>query len=306
MSPRGGKGAALYSTLSDLQFPHLSKFSPDALDWLYEDVDIKKLLDWITANVSAQNYLSQDELDAYHQIPKSELLSGDVLEAALEAAADQDSDLSNEELERKIAKLETEIGWHEESADTMSMVKRRLVEKNNSDTIELGRLRSEAEKQSLEERRIQEQVLQVNSQYNSALLSLRTSLEQLVSEYTNPPVRSKDVDARVHLSHLQLQRIQEKEEELDSELGKLLNALFGSKFSELGIGGNVDVEDDGSVGLIDPNSDSVLELLRGRDKTEFLQLRSEINRVRAGIFRAEMDRIETAAKPSTSTSNLWR
>ena len=50
--------------------------------------------------------------------------------------------------------------------------------------------------------------------------------------------------------------------------------------------------------LIDPLSDTVVELVRGRDKAEFLHLKSEINRVRVSIFRDQMERIEMASKVS--------
>ena len=47
---------------------------------------------------------------------------------------------------------------------------------------------------------------------------------------------------------------------------------------------------------MDLGSSSCLELVRGRDRDEFLHLKSEINRLRVGIFRTEIQRIQTAAK----------
>ena len=40
------------------------------------------------------------------------LTGGKVLEEALDSLQDKDSNVSNEELERKIAELESELGWY--------------------------------------------------------------------------------------------------------------------------------------------------------------------------------------------------
>jgi len=89
----------------------------------------------------------------------------------------------------------------------------------------------------------------------------------------------------------------EVESDLDQELGVLISTLFGSKFKELGLGNDPQADvGHNEGGLIEPGSDACLELIRGREKQEFLHLRSEISRVRVSIFKTEMQRIEMEAK----------
>ena len=80
-----------------------------------------------------------------------------------------------------------------------------------------------------------------NLDSNRKFFYARYSLEGLLHEWTKPAVVNSQTDGRVHLTHLNLRNIEEKERELDAEIGKMLTTLFGSEFSDLGIGDNIEV-----------------------------------------------------------------
>lgn len=61
----------------------------------------------------------------------------------------------------------------------------------------------------------------------------RLSLEGLVQEFLKP---RGGRDEQVLQCRLNLGKVEEQEGELDRELGLLITDLFGSRFSELGIG----------------------------------------------------------------------
>jgi len=293
MAEGGGEG--FYSMLSELSFPHIKKYSPGTFEWLFEDERCREVLDYVTSHLTPENLVTKDELEAFQAIPPGDVLSGALLEEALEAAVDADAQLTAEDLTNEIAKLEAELGLQEERLETMSQVKQQLVNKTNSDAIALDTLRKEADQWTGEQRRKQEHVLEANASLNSGLASYSSSLERVISLHRRPHT----ADDALHLYELDLAKVWQVESDLDKELGVFISALFGSKFKELGLG-NVPKTDDGHDenigGLIEPGSDACLELIRGREKQEFLHLRSEISRVRVSIFKTEMQRIEMEAK----------
>jgi len=299
MSGTGGGGSGLYSALKSLQFPEIDKFTPDSLDWLFEDPASKEMWTWISKNVTQENYVDEDTIETFNQIPRGEVVVGSVLEAALESSKDEDPDLSNEDLEHQIAQLEAQLGWNEESLETMNLAKKRVIEKTDIESLALGSLRSELERETAEERRTQEHVLQINAQYNEVLRAISSTLEALIGEF------SLDPGPQVHLYNLDLEQLERREQELDVQVSGLITAMFGSRFNQLGMSVSIPIQDtDSSVGLINLGSDTCLELVRGRDKAEFRHLQSEIKRVRMSIYRAEIKRIETEAKSAGVLASL--
>jgi hypothetical protein len=242
-----------------------------------------------------ENSLTAEELDSFHQIPSGELLSEASLESALQSSAELDSDISTPELERRISLLEAELGWNEESLETLLHTKKGLADSCIEETRAQVSVREQSEKLRREERRRQEQVLETSVLFNTTLHQIRCTLEDLIHELqkTKP-----GVDEEVLLCRMNLSRVSKVESNLDHEIGLLITDLFGSRFSELGIGSVEKAKKDENEGLLDVGSDAVLELVRGRDKAEFFHLRSEINRVRVSIFRDEIARIEISAQAS--------
>lgn len=316
MAPhRADGGQGLYSTLSYLNFNELSRFTPEAFDWLYEDSESKRLLNWISDNLTNDNYVSSEQLDAYNQIPSNEILSGATLESALETAMDQDSelDLTNEHLEIKIAMLEAELGCNEGHLDTVSLAKQKLVDKTNTDLLDLDRLRLIADTESKKERKSQEQILHLNIQYNTTLINLKSSLERVIDDYTSScrgvTTKSDKYDSNQNqlLCRLDLASLEKKENQLTAEFGRLVNSLFGTKFSQLRIGENIEVESDPNSpeeGLLDLSVDTLLEFVRGRDRKEFVHLKSEVDRLRVSIFHAQLERILVAAEDEGVAARL--
>jgi len=317
MAPhRANGGQGLYSTLSHLNFNELSRFTPEAFDWLYEDSECKRLLNWISDNLTSDNYVSTEQLDAYNQIPSNEILSGAILESAVETALDQDSelDLTNEHLEIKIAMLEAELGCNEGHLDTVSLAKQKLVDKTNTDMLDLDRLRLLADTESKKERKSQEQILHLNIQYNTTLLNLKSSLERVIDDYTSS-CRGDTTKSDKHdrnrsqlLCRLDLASLEMRENQLTAEFGRLVNSLFGTKFSQLRIGENIEVESSPNSpeedGLLDFSVDTLLEFVRGRDRKEFVHLKSEVDRLRVSIFYAQLERILVAAEADGVAARL--
>ena len=49
---------------------YLFRFTPEAFDWLFEqEKESVDLLKWLSKTLSADTYLSEDQLESYNQIP---------------------------------------------------------------------------------------------------------------------------------------------------------------------------------------------------------------------------------------------
>lgn len=295
MEMENNNGGSLHSALSRVNYPKIHRFTPESLDWLYETGDEGvKLLNWLTKTLSSDSYLSEDQIESYAQIPTSERLTGGkVLEEALESLQDDDSSISNEDLERQITELESELGYHTESCDVMTGLKCQLSDSERLSSVVLNQLHEQVEKGRRDNRKVQESVLESNSEFNSSLIKLKNSLQEYRSKYET--ASSKSSADRVHVFQIDIEEISKKESELSHNVGALISTVFGDKY-DLGLFEASMDKNEEKPKVMDLESKDLLELVRGRDKTEFQQLKSEIYRIRACLFKSEMERIQAQAR----------
>jgi len=293
----GFYGEALLGALSKVNFPQINRFTPEAFDWLFEqEKESVDLLKWLTKTLSADTHLSEDQLESYNQIPFSERLTGGkVLEEALESLQDKDSNISNEEIERKIAELESELGYYNENCEVMGALKCQLTDSERLSSVELNQLHEQVEKVRRDNRKGQESVLEMNTDFNASLKKLENSLQEFKSKYESTSSRlSQD---KVHAFQIDLDQISTKETELNQAIGSFITTVFGSKFNNLGIfQTQAASQDDEKPKIMDLESKDLLELVRGRDRTEFQHLKSEIYRIRVCLYKSEMDRIDELSR----------
>jgi len=293
----GFYGEALLGALSKVNFPQINRFTPEAFDWLFEqEKESVDLLKWLTKTLSADTHLSEDQLESYNQIPLSERLTGGkVLEEALDSLQDKDSNISNEEIERKIAELESELGYYNENCEVMGALKCQLTDSERLSSVELNQLHEQVEKVRRDNRKGQESVLEMNTDFNASLKKLENSLQEFKSKYESTSSRlSQD---KVHAFQIDLDQISTKETELNQAIGSFITTVFGSKFNNLGIfQTQAASQDDEKPKIMDLESKDLLELVRGRDRTEFQHLKSEIYRIRVCLYKSEMDRIDELSR----------
>jgi len=148
MDVERNNGEFLHSALSRVNYPQIQRFTPESFDWLYETgSEGEKLLHWLTKTLSSDSYLSDEQIEFYAQIPTSERLTGGkVLEEALESLQDEDSSISNTDLEKQISELESELGYHTVSCDVMTDLKTQLSDSERLSSVVLNQLHEQVEK----------------------------------------------------------------------------------------------------------------------------------------------------------------
>jgi len=295
MDGESNNGGSLHSALSRVNYPQIHRYTPESFDWLYEtEPEGVKLLHWLTKTLSSDSYLSEEQIESYAQIPTSERLTGGkVLEEALESLKDDDSSISNQDLGRQISELESELGYHTESCDIMTGLKSQLSDSERLSSVVLNQLHQQVEKGRRDNRKVQESVLESNSEFNSSLNKLKNCLQEYRSKYES--ASSKSSLHQVHVFQISINEISKKESELGESVGALINTVFGDKY-DLGLFEASMAQDDEKPKVMDLESKDLLELVRGRDKIEFQQLKSEIYRIRACLFKSEMERIQVQAR----------
>ena len=118
------------------------RLSGSSLDWLYEsDSESVALLNWLSNKLTPDSYLNEDQLNTYDQIAVNERLSGGkVLEDALESLQDQDSSFTNEDLEKEISRLEAELGYYDNSCQTLTALNTQLNFSESRSSLLLNQL----------------------------------------------------------------------------------------------------------------------------------------------------------------------
>jgi len=295
MDVERNNGEFLHSALSRVNYPQIQRFTPESFDWLYETgSEGEKLLHWLTKTLSSDSYLSDEQIEFYAQIPTSERLTGGkVLEEALESLQDEDSSISNQDLEKQISELESELGYHTVSCDVMTDLKTQLSDSERLSSVVLNQLHEQVEKGRRDNRKAQESVLESNSEFNSSLNKLKNCLQEYKSKYEK--VGSKSSADKVHVFQISINEISKKESELGESVGALIHTVFGDKY-DLGLFEASMPQDDEKPKVMDLESKDLLELVRGRDKVEFQQLKSEIYRIRACLFKSEKERIQVQSR----------
>jgi len=301
-------GEQFFSALQSVQYPQINRLSGSSLDWLYEsDSESVALLNWLSNKLTPDSYLNEDQLNTYDQIAVNERLSGGkVLEDALESLQDQDSSFTNEDLEKEISRLEAELGYYDNSCQTLTALNTQLNFSESRSSLLLNQLQEEGDKASREGRKVQEAVLETNSSFNTALEKLRKSIDDFVNEYDiggNDGMKSK-TDIKAHVFQLDFESLRLKERDLEEKLGTWINTVFGTKFGQLGLSVTEEPEDDEVPAILDLESKDVLELVRGRDRIEFQHLKSEIYRLRACFHKTEIDRLQVEARESGIQASL--
>jgi len=295
MDVERNNGEFLHSALSRVNYPQIQRFTPESFDWLYETgSEGEKLLHWLTKTLSSDSYLSDEQIEFYAQIPTNERLTGGkVLEEALESLQDEDSSISNTDLEKQISELESELGYHTASCDVMTDLKTQLSDSERLSSVVLNQLHEQVEKGRRDNRKAQESVLESNLEFNSSLNELKNCLQEYKSKYEK--VGSKSSADKVHVFQISINEISKKESELGESVGALIHTVFGDKY-DLGLFEASMPQDDEKPKVMDLESKDLLELVRGRDKEEFQQLKSEIYRIRACLFKSEKERIQVQAR----------
>jgi len=277
----GVGGSDLFSVLSILGQPEVPQLSPEGLDWLFENTSCLPFLQWVVATLGVDNVLEDQDISDFSALAPDKLLSGQILTAALTSCGLGEEQVSEKQLERQVAELEEELGLQEECMGKLEHLKERLGDQAVREQARAGQVEHLIERAERDERWKQEQLLQVNSNYNQTIDRLVSTVQKVSEVYQ---AAKPDQDTPIFMSSIPLGRLKSAEARLDEELEKLMEIYFSKKNIK-------EYDDDQVIPVLDINDPLCLELVRGRDVDEYEQLVSEITRLKVTYFKAEISRL---------------
>ncbi|XP_059962909.1 HAUS augmin-like complex subunit 3 [Mesoplodon densirostris] len=118
-------GKEFVETLKKIDYPKADILNGEDFDWLFETVENESFLKWFCGNVSEQNVLSEEELEAFSILQKSgkPILEGAALDEVLKTC--KTSDLKTPTLnDRELEKLEDEV-------QTLQKLKNLKIQRRN-------------------------------------------------------------------------------------------------------------------------------------------------------------------------------
>ncbi|XP_068132165.1 HAUS augmin-like complex subunit 3 isoform X2 [Hyperolius riggenbachi] len=103
-------GDRFVQTLQKLGYPKASKLDGQDFDWLFETTDARPFLDWICGNITKQNVMSEEKLQAFNDLKESgkAILDEKALDELMKTIKPDSSKATNME-EVAIEKLEEEL-----------------------------------------------------------------------------------------------------------------------------------------------------------------------------------------------------
>jgi len=278
-------GATFYSLLTSLNHPAAASLSPESLDWVCEAPGCEPFLDWFLSNITKDNVLSDEELEAWRTIPEDKVLSGQILNEALSSLGFSDGQrMTDAELEKQVNMLEVELNMMEQSRDKLSHIRENRESLLSSSQTQLTEMEHLVERVELEERRAQEMMLQLNNQYNKTVTDLVTTTNAVSRLFESA---SEDMENPAFAASINLEKIRAANMTLDIEIEKLMEEYF-----------NKESENDDS----DPSYNH--EVYRGRNQAEYETMISEMERLRVSWVSQEFERIQLAAQEDALISVL--
>ncbi|XP_057402558.1 HAUS augmin-like complex subunit 3 isoform X3 [Balaenoptera acutorostrata] len=118
-------GKEFVETLKKIDYPKADILNGEDFDWLFETVENESFLKWFCGNVSEQNVLSEEELEAFSILQKSgkPILEGAALDEVLKTC--KTSDLKTPTLnDKELEKLEDEV-------QTLQKLKNLKIQRRN-------------------------------------------------------------------------------------------------------------------------------------------------------------------------------
>jgi len=278
-------GATFYSLLTSLNHPAAASLSPESLDWVCEAPGCEPFMDWFLSNISKDNVLTDEELEAWRSIPEDKVLSGQILNEALSSLGVSDGQrMTDAELEKQVNMLEVELGMMEQSRDKLSNIRENRESLLSSSQTELTEMEHLVERVEVEERRVQEMMLELNNQYNKTVSDLVRATNAISRLFESA---SENMETPLFAASINLEKIKDANLMLDAEIEKLMEDYF-NKVSE---------QDD-----TDPCYNN--EVYHGRNQEEYETMISEMERLRVSWISQEFERIQLAAQEESLIAEL--
>ncbi|XP_069833415.1 HAUS augmin-like complex subunit 3 [Dendropsophus ebraccatus] len=285
-------GDRLVQTLRKLGYPKASKLDGEDFDWLFETTDAKSFLDWFCANVTEQNVVSEEKLQAFNELKASgkALLDEKGLEEVMKTVKASGSkasaleEVAVEKLEEELHNLQKLRGLHLQRRNRIQMMAStnihsclKLKDKEDNDAKALSETLSN---------------LQVTStKLNHELQTVVDGIEKLMSFYSPQEKGQASTTPAIFLFQVLLDKYLSCEEQSTAALTQFTKEHFFEGLSRC-IEGTVE--------------DFELMRLDGdvRDDPALEEKCKEMMRLQLAYISAKHKLIETKAKNSSIKAGL--
>ncbi|XP_071982303.1 HAUS augmin-like complex subunit 3 [Engystomops pustulosus] len=220
-------GDHFVQTLKKLSYPKASKLNGEDFDWLFETTDAKSFLDWFCANVTEQNVVSEEKLQAYNELKESgkALLDEKALEEVMKTCKPSSSgtsaleEVAVEKLEEELHALQRLRGLHLKRRNKLQM----MASANLHSCLKL-KDEEDREAKALNETL---SVLQVtNNKLNHKLHTVVEGIQKLISFYSPQDGGQSSSSAPIFLFQVLLDKYLACEEQSTATLTQFTKEHF--------------------------------------------------------------------------------
>uniref|UniRef100_A0A5K1VJU7 HAUS augmin like complex subunit 3 n=1 Tax=Sus scrofa TaxID=9823 RepID=A0A5K1VJU7_PIG len=289
-------GKEFVETLKKIDYPKADILNGEDFDWLFETAENESFLKWFCGNVSEQNVLSEEELEAFNILQKSgkPILEGAALDEVLKTC--KASDLKTPTLnDKELEKLENEV-------QTLQKLKSLKIQRRNKCQVMASvtshkslRLNAKEEEANKKLKQSQGILNAMNTKISNELHALTDGVAKLMMFFRHSNL-GQGTNPLVFLSHFSLEKYLSQEEQSTAAL-----TLYTKKQFFQGIHEVVESSNEENFQLLDIQAPSIC------DNQEVLEERRlEMARLQLAYICAQHQLIHLkASNVSMKSSIKW-
>ncbi|XP_059099158.1 uncharacterized protein LOC131893204 isoform X1 [Tigriopus californicus] len=212
--------------------PGIEAWGADDLDWLAStSEETRSFLTWLTQSLEPELALTIDELEAWQRLQADrpdDILQGELLEEALASLVAsekaREDDMSLTELQLVVERLQEQLNLQSATLEDLDGVSSGLRGQQTRMGVSLSDLTPLMEKESRNVRQKQDQIMNLNEEYNDALDELCLAIQSIMDRLRTYGDQTKE--RPILLSEIDLEALQSGNATWMKSLENTFDALF--------------------------------------------------------------------------------
>lgn len=181
-------GGTVLEALKSVRCPGIEAWTPDDLDWLGSTSgETQSFLTWLTQSLEPEMALTAEELEAWHRLQtdrSEDILQGELLEEALASFATsekaREDAMSLTELQSEVERLQEQLDLQSATLEGLEGVSGGLRGQQTQLGVALPELTPLMEKEARIVRQKQDQIMNLNEEYNETLDELLQAIQAIM------------------------------------------------------------------------------------------------------------------------------
>lgn len=231
-------GGTVLEALKSVRCPGIEAWTPDDLDWLGSTSgETQSFLTWLTQSLEPEMALTAEELEAWHRLQtdrSEDILQGELLEEALASFATsekaREDAMSLTELQSEVERLQEQLDLQSATLEGLEGVSGGLRGQQTQLGVALPELTPLMEKEARIVRQKQDQIMNLNEEYNETLDELLQAIQAIMERLGT--FRDREKERPMLLSEMDLKALRANDERWMKELEDTFGQLFSCPRSD--------------------------------------------------------------------------